>query len=89
MTCRCDYEESFTRHPMSEARRRFYKAFYVTLIPAILAAAVLWFVPIPVSPPVRLAIIIAVPIITTCLFWSKLREMELNQVIVTRKDGDS
>jgi hypothetical protein len=72
---------------MSDARRRFYKAFYVTLIPAILAAAGLWLLPIPVSLPIRLALLVAVPIITTCLFWSKLGEMELNQVMVTRKDG--
>ena len=89
MTCRCAYEESFTRHPMSKARRRFYKVFYVTIIPALLAAAALWLVPIQLSAAVRLAIIGVISIITTCVFWSMLGEMELNQIFVTPKDTAS
>jgi len=37
----------------------------------------------------KVAILFAIPTITTFLFWSKLREMELNQIVVTRKDTAS
>jgi hypothetical protein len=86
MSCRCPYDESFTRHPMSNARRAFYKLFYLAMLPGGVIALLLRFLPLGLSAGVRLLLILGIPLLLTLLFWKKLGEMELNQVIVTAKD---
>jgi|LakMenEpi03Aug12_release.lakeMendotaPanAssembly.Ray.scaffolds.fasta_scaffold1343832_1 hypothetical protein len=86
MSCRCTYDEAFARHPMSNARRAFYKVFYLAIIPGGLVALLLSFVPLGLSADARLVIIMAIPVVVTLLFWNRLGEMELNQVIDTPKD---
>jgi hypothetical protein len=86
MSCRCTYNEAFTRHPMSNARRAFYKLYYLAMIPGGLATLLLSFIPLGLSAGVRLLIILVIPLVLTPLFWNRLGEMELNQVIVTPKD---
>jgi len=86
VSCLCEYQESFLRHPMSRARRVFYKLFYLALLPVALIALLLhWLVSLPWM--VYAALVVGIPVLLTLGFWNKMGEMELWQVITTRKDS--
>jgi hypothetical protein len=84
MSCRCDYRETFVRHPMSNARRAFYKCFFLTIVPFGVASLVSLFLPIAVG--VRLLLMVGIPLLLTLLFWRRIGELELNEVIVSNKN---
>lgn len=86
VSCRCDYQESFSRHPISVRRQRFYKAFYLAILPmGLLALALNW---APGLPRTAFAgLVVGVPCLLALVFWKKIGEIELNQIVATRKDG--
>src|SRR4051794_20830661 len=48
MSCRCDYQESFSRQPISVTRQRFYKMFYLIILPmGLMALALNWVAGLP------------------------------------------
>lgn len=85
VSCRCEYQETFVRHSISPGRQVFYKLVYLAFVPMGLIAAALWWVPLP--PVAYAAAVIGVPVALTALFWTRLGDMELHQLITTRKDG--
>lgn len=89
VSCRCVYDETFTRHPMSNLRRAFYKLFWLAMIPGGLIALLLSFNPLGLSAGIRLATILAIAVLLPLLFGSKLGEVESHQVIVKLKDESS
>ena len=85
VSCQCEYQESFPRHPMSTARRRFYKFFYLAFLPMGLVFLLLWFIPYSLPGIVCAALVLGVPGVLTILLWNKLGDMELHQIITTPK----
>src|SRR5262249_52918391 len=86
VSCRCDYQESFLRHPISAARANFYKLFYLALLPMGLMALLLSWIGSDLPPAAFVGLLVGVPGVLTILFWKKLGDMELYQLITTRKD---
>ena len=88
VSCQCAYQESFLRHPMSTVRRNFYKLFYLVLLPmGLIAFLCQW---LPSMPTIAYAGLVAgIPCLIALVFWNKLGEMELTQIITTRKGGSS
>jgi hypothetical protein len=89
VSCRCAYQESFPRHPMSNVRRNFYKLFYLAFVPSGLMGLVLWSIPWDLPLAAAAGLVLGIPLVAAVLFWTKLGEMELSQVITTRKDHPS
>ena len=72
---------------MPTGRRIFYKLFYPAFLPMGLIALFLAWI-LSCLPPIAFAgLVVGIPGVLTSLFWTKLGEMELTQIITTRKDG--
>jgi hypothetical protein len=89
VSCCCDYQESFPRYPMSTARKNFYKVFYLVLLPMGLIGLLISWVQHDLPLVASVALVVGIPILLTILFWNKLGEMEMYQIITTRKDRPS
>ena len=81
VSCECDYQESFARHPSSRARQCLYKLFYLVVAPAGVIVLVAWLLPFDIPPAAQAGCLVAIPLLTAVLFWRKLGRMELHQVI--------
>ncbi len=74
---------------MSTRRRLFYKLFYLAFLPMGLIALLLSWIPYSLPPIAFAGLVVGIPGVLTLLFWTRLGEMELTQIITTRKDGFS
>jgi hypothetical protein len=73
---------------MSTTRRNVYKLFYLTMLPMGLVALVLqWFPSLPLM--VYVGLLVGIPTVITLGLWNRMGEMELTQILTTRKDGPS
>lgn len=86
ISCRCEYHESFLRHPISVTRQRCYKVFYLVVIPMGLLALALNWVP-GLSRITFAGLVIGVPCLLALTFWKTIGDIELSQVVTTQKDG--
>lgn len=78
MTCCCPYDEAgLPRRPISSARQRFYKVFYLVLLPLFCLGVIR----VPFGVRVPAAIIVAVPVLLLIVFYRKMGPMELSQVV--------
>jgi hypothetical protein len=89
VSCRCNYDEPFTRHPISDARRRFYKLFYLAVVPMGLVGLVLSLIPFDLPGMLKIGVVLGVPSVLSAAFWNKFGEMELRQIISTLKRGSA
>jgi hypothetical protein len=74
---------------MSTARRNFYKLFYLTLLPMGLIGLLLRWVPLELPLAASVGLVVGIPGLLTIVFWKKFGEMEMHQIITTRKDRPS
>jgi hypothetical protein len=74
---------------MSTARRSFYKLFYLALLPMGLIGLLLRWVPFDLPVAASVGLVVGIPSLLTIVFWKKLGEMEMHQIIITRKDRPS
>jgi hypothetical protein len=83
MSCRCAYQESFTRRPISAARQGFYKLLYLAFLPAALMGLLLWWIPHELPLAVSVGLALGVPGLLVAVFWNKLGDMELAEAFIT------
>jgi hypothetical protein len=83
MSCRCDYQESFARRPITVARQNFYKFFYLALMPMTFVGLLLWWIPHGMPFVVCLGIALGIPAVLVVAFWRKIGDMELAEAFIT------
>ena len=83
MSCRCEYQESFTRRPISAARQKFYKLFYLAMLPMVLVGLLLWWIPYEMPLAVSLGTVLGIPAVLVIAFWRKIGDMELAEAFIT------
>ncbi len=79
VSCRCKYQEYFARKLISASRQRFYKAFYLTLLPLFVIGVFFCLVPVAIPLVFKIAMLIGIPLLITLRFWSKLGDIELGR----------
>jgi hypothetical protein len=83
MSCRCEYQETFARRPISAARQNFYKLFYLALVPMAIIGLLLWWIPYEMPFVASLGIALGIPAVLVIAFWRKVGEMELAEAFIT------
>ena len=83
MTCGCPYESGLPRRPISPGRQRFYKLFYLAILPVLAMVSICSFLVKKklIGSEFSTALIAGVPILLVAIFWRRMQPIELSQII--------